>query len=126
MVNLNWYARYTAFHSPEVMGTMHSEVSQHQRTLTCRQRSSQYKLLTHAYHLGLPFLWEMWFIICSHIHTVNIGTTLKISYNSIHSLSLDVSTEKSVALYITVMGRVKVYPTFGKRDHWICHLCCKN
>ena len=38
------------------------------------------------------------------------------------SLSLDVSAEKSVALYIMVMGRLKVYTSFGKRDHWICHL----
>ena len=41
-----------------------------------------YNLLTCAYHLGLPLLREMWFIICSHIHTLDIHSTLKFSFNS--------------------------------------------
>ena len=58
----------------------------------------------------------IWFVICSHIH---IHWTLRALYRSgtrhSLSLSLDVSTEKSVALYITVMGRLKSLPKFWQK-----------
>ena len=80
-----------------------------------------YKLLICAYHLGLPLLREMCMVryLFTYIHWTVVALYRSVTKHTL-SLSLDVSTEKSVALYITVMGRLTVYTSFGKRDHWIC------
>ena len=89
----------------------------------CRRvvNNTRYKLLIRAYHLGLSFLREMCMVryLFTYIHWTVVALYRSVTKHTL-SLSLDISTEKSVALYIPVMGRLKVYTSFGKRDHLIC------
>ena len=88
MVNLNGYALYCL---PQPWGMILKWWLPTVRLASIRGLSpadrrvvndTGYNLLTRAYHLVLPLLREMWFIICSHIHTLDIHSTLKFSCNS--------------------------------------------